>query len=290
MSSPGCDAQADPWVPLSRACDEGRYGGKAVQLGQAVRAGLPVPRGVALSCSVVQALALGHPQARLCVERARAQVGPGPVAVRSSAVGEDAVGASYAGQHSTVLNAGDVIDAVLQVASSAGEASAAAYRTRLGQPAQVATGVVLQRLIAVEVAGVLFTCDPVSGADEVVVEASWSLGEAVVGGLVTPDLYRLGPGGEVRDVRPGNKQCAVVPCPGGGTVVVAVDPVLSRTPCLEQRHLVALVALAARVREVWSGHSDLEWAYGPDGLALLQRRPVTTGPGAAVPGPLPSSR
>lgn len=279
MSSPASDQQTGQSVPLARAFDESRYGGKAVQLGQAVRAGLPVPHGVALSCSVVNALVQGQAEARSCVEQAREQLGPGAYAVRSSAVGEDSDGASFAGQHVTVLNAGDVVDAVLQVAASACAASAAAYRVRLGRPVGVATGVVLQRLVAADVAGVLFTCDPVTGQDELVVEASWALGEAVVGGLVSPDLYRLRPGREVWDVHPGNKDSAVVPGPGGGTVVVSVDPVRARTPCLEARHLVALVALVARVRALWPGHSDLEWAYGHEGLALLQRRPVTTGPG-----------
>ena len=178
-----------------------------------------------------------------------------------------------------MLNAGDVVDAVLQVAASAGEASAAAYRARLDRPAGVATGVVLQQLVAADVAGVLFTCDPVTGQDELVVEASWALGEAVVGGLVSPDLYRLRPDREEWDVHLGNKDSAVVPRPGGGTLIVSVDAVRARTPCLGAVHLAALVALAHRVRAVWPGHSDLEWAYGHEGLALLQRRPVTTGPG-----------
>lgn len=279
MSSPASDEWTGRAVTLAGACDESMYGGKAVQLGEAVRAGLPVPPGVALPVSLVEELVRGRPEARRCVELARDRLGTGDLAVRSSAVGEDGEGASFAGQHTTVLNAADVVDAVLQVAGSACEGAAAAYRLRLGRPAGTAVGVVLQRLVAAEVAGVLFTCDPVSGRDELVIEASWALGEAVVSGLVTPDLYRLGPYGEVLQVCPGHKDSAVVPRPGGGTLVVDVDAARARQPCLDDRHLTSLVALAARVREVWPYHSDLEWAFGPDGLALLQRRPVTTGPG-----------
>lgn len=279
MSSLASDLRTGRAVTLADARDESRYGGKAVQLGEAVRAGLPVPPGVALPVSLVEALVLGRPEARRCVELARDRLGAGALAVRSSAVGEDSEGASFAGQHATVLNPVDVVDAVLQVAGSACEAAAAAYRVRLGRPAGTAIGVVLQRLVTSEVAGVLFTCDPVSGRDELVIEASWAFGEAVVSGLVSPDLYRLGPCGEVLQVCPGHKDSAVVLRPGGGTLVVGVDAVRARQPCLDARHLGALVALAARIRKVWPGHSDLEWAYGPDGLALLQRRPVTTGPG-----------
>ena len=279
VSSPVSDLRTDGPVLLAGACDESRYGGKAVQLGEAVRAGLPVPPGVALPVSLVEALVRGRPEARRCVELARDQLGAGALAVRSSAVGEDGDGASFAGQHASVLNAADVVDAVLQVARSASDASAAAYRSRLGRPAGTAIGVVLQRLVAAEVAGVLFTCDPVSGRDELVVEASWALGEAVVSGLVSPDFYRLTPHGQLLQVCAGHKDSAVVALPGGGTAVVGVDAVRARQSCLDDGHLKALVTLATRVREVWPGHSDLEWAYGPDGLALLQRRPVTTGPG-----------
>ena len=273
-------------VPLPEARDAGRYGEKAVQLGGALRAGLPVPAGMAVPAALVAAAAAGEHLARRRIARARAALGPGPVAVRSSAVGEDSAGASFAGQHATVLNAADVADAVAEVAGSARQQAVAAYRNRLGQPPESAVGVVLQRLVPARVAGVLFTCDPVTGADELVVEASWALGEAVVAGLVTPDLYRLSPDGALLGAWPGRKDRAVVPGPGGGTRVVAVAPAEAARRALDDGQLRQLAALARRVREVWPGHSDVEWAFAPDGaLALLQRRPVTSAPaGSATVG------
>ena len=280
--APRAGAAGDP-VPLEDARDAGRYGEKAVQLGVARRAGLPVPAGIALPAPLVDAVAAGDRSARQRVGQARAELGTGPVAVRSSAIGEDSTDASFAGQHVTVLNAPDVIAAVEQVVASTRERAVAAYRSRLGQPASSGVGVVVQRLVPARVAGVLFTCDPVTGADELVVEASWALGEAVVGGMVTPDLYRLSPDGEVRGAWPGRKDRAVVALPTGGTGTVAVPPADSLRPALDARALARLAALARRVREVWPGHSDLEWAISApdDGLALLQRRPVTAAPAVA---------
>ncbi|MFD2091433.1 PEP/pyruvate-binding domain-containing protein [Blastococcus deserti] len=280
--APRAGAAGEP-VPLEEAQDAGRYGEKAVQLGVARRAGLPVPAGVALPASLVEAVASGDRSARRRVERARAELGTGPVAVRSSAIGEDSTDASFAGQHVTVLNADDVVAAVEQVVASTREGAVAAYRGRLGQPGSSGVGVVVQRLVPARVAGVLFTCDPVTGADELVVEASWALGEAVVGGMVTPDLYRLSPDGELRGTWPGRKDRAVVAVPGGGTRTVAVPTTEALRPALDARALDRLAALARRVREVWSGHSDLEWAFSApdDGLALLQRRPVTAAPTVA---------
>lgn len=265
----------DP-VPLAAAADEAHYGGKAVQLGEAIRAGLPVPAGIALPATLVAAFVAGDPAAAARIERARETLGDGPIAVRSSAVGEDSGGASFAGQHVTVLNAGHVLDAVAQVADSAEHESASAYRERLGRPSHTATGVVIQRLLPADVAGVLFTCDPVSGADHLVIEASWSLGEAVVSGLVAPDLYRLAYDGSLLSSRTGRKDRAVVAAAGGGTEVVTVDAVRASRPCLDSEALADLVALALRIRLVWPQASDIEWAFAGGHLSLLQRRPVTT--------------
>lgn len=268
-------------VPLEQARDEAVYGGKAVHLATASRAGLPVPAAMALPAALVAAVAAGDRVAAGLVRRARAVLGGGPVAVRSSALGEDSEAASFAGQHLTVLNPGDVVAAVVEVFASAAGPAPSAYRARLGRAPEGAMAVVLQRLLPVDVAGVLFTCDPLTGADELVVEASWSLGEAVVSGLVTPDLYRMSRDGRVREIRLGCKDAAVVPVQGGGTEVVAVGVVEASRACLDGHRLARLAMLAAQVRQVWPGPSDLEWAYADDRLLLLQRRPITTSPLAA---------
>ena len=134
---------------------------------------------------------------------------PTPLAVRSSAVGEDSAGASFAGQHITVLNvpsAGDVEAAVREVWWSANSDSAITYRKRLGVFARPSVGVVVQSLLQPDTAGVMFTRNPITGADERMIEASWGLGEAVVSGRVIPDSFRVARSGEVLERRAGSQE------------------------------------------------------------------------------------
>ena len=266
-------------TPLSSACDAQAYGGKATQLGAAIRAGLPVPDGCALDTVFVDAIASGDPGALAELAGLCAQM-PGPVAVRSSAIGEDSGGASFAGQHATVLNAMGVeavTDAVLAVRKSAWTTSARAYRDRVGVDTDIRMGVVIQRLVAAEVAGVLFTCNPVTGQDERVIEAVWGLGEAVVQGLVIPDSYRLDRAGCLLECRPGVKDIRIQRMPGGLTCQEAVAAHLVEYPCLDAEKLAALHILVSQCESVFgTGPHDIEWAFEGEMPYLLQLRPVTT--------------
>jgi len=264
-------------VSLEDALDESRYGGKASQLGEAVRAGLPVPSGFACSWELVAAIVEGAAEATAGVERACAAI-DGPVAVRSSAVGEDSDDASFAGQHTTVINVSSVdavLDAIRLVHGSATTDAALAYRSRVGAGAVARMGVIVQRLVDPVSAGVMFTRDPLSGADIRVIEASWGLGETVVGGLVSPDLYRVDRAGRLMEQVIGEKDVAVRASPMGGTVEVAVEADLISAPCLDAGHLRELNDLAAACERAFEGVHDIEWAIAPGGLFLLQRRPVT---------------
>jgi pyruvate,water dikinase len=270
-------------APLDERIDEAAYGGKAAQLSAAVRAGLPVPAGVALPVDIVAAIAAGDAGAQRELERAVAGL-TFPLAARSSAVGEDSAVASFAGQHLTCLNVrtpAALLDAVRAVFASARSESALAYRARLGIEREPRIGVVVQQLVMADRAGVLFSCNPVTGADEIVIEAAWGLGEAVVAGLVTPDHYRLAPSGTLLERAIGVKDVAVRPVPGGGTLQVALEPALRQASCLDQADLPRLCQLASRCDEVFGGRQDLEWAFAGRWLYLLQRRAVTRAPRGA---------
>jgi pyruvate, water dikinase len=265
-------------VPLADARDERVFGGKAVQLGAAIRAGLPVPDGVALAADFVAAIAQGDHAAGATLNEAGARLA-GPFAVRSSAIGEDSVSASFAGQHTTVLNVPEVAaiaEAVAIVWHSAWSESALAYRRRVGDLGPVRMGVVVQRLVAADVAGVLFTRNPITGADELVIEASWGLGESVVQGLVVPDLYRVALTGEVIERRAGAKTVALRRLTSGGIRAEPVEPGLVARLCLADSHLRALSQVALRCADVFGpGPHDIEWAFDADAPYLLQRRPIT---------------
>src|SRR3954468_22910680 len=202
-------------VPLADALDEGVFGGKAVQLGLAIRNGLPVPGGYALSPDIVEAVSREDAAALAMLEQVSDELGL--TAVRSSALDEDSAGASFAGAHLTVLavsGLGSTIVAVRAVNESGQHAGAQSYRARLGLDSSTRMAVVVQRFIDADMAGVLFTRNPVTRADERVVEASWGLGEAVVSGLVTPDRYRVARGGQTLERTLGDKDLAIRPSSG----------------------------------------------------------------------------
>jgi pyruvate,water dikinase len=199
--------------------------------------------------------------------------------VRSSAIGEDSAGASFAGQHLTRLNVrtGQLVDAVRDVWESGRTPSAAAYRQRKQLPGEPRIGVVVQRLIEPVAAGVLFTRHPVTGADHCLVEAAWGLGEAVVNGTVVPDRITLDAAGRILEKIPGDKDVKIWYGEADGTVERAVEPALRHAFCVTDAQLAALHDLSTRCCRTWGPSLDIEWALDADGgLHLLQCRPITT--------------
>ena len=270
-------------VPLAKAHDDAIFGSKAVGLGEAERGGLPLPPGVALGGSIVEAVASGEARAIRKVEKAVRPLG-GPLAVRSSAVDEDGAEASFAGQHLTLLGVKSsevVAEAVRKIWWSANSDSAITYRKRSNLFHRPSVGVVVQVLLDPEAAGVMFTQNPINGADERMIEASWGLGEVVVDGRVIPDNFRISSSGEVLERRPGLKKVAVRMLADGGTVEEEVAPELVERPCLDGDQLSQLNRLAERCEEVYGPARDIEWAIAGGELYLLQCRAVTRAGSAA---------
>jgi len=271
-------------VPLAEAYDESEFGSKAVGLGEAARSGLPLPPGVALSGPVVEAVAGGDSQAIQDVAGLVEPLGS-PLAVRSSAVDEDGAEASFAGQHMTLLNVpgmNGVENALREIWWSANSDSAITYRQRVGLFRQPSVGVVVQALLDPDSAGVMFTRNPINGADERVIEASWGLGEAVVAGLVIPDHFRIDRAGQVLERTAGLKKIAIRKLPEGGTVGEKLSPEFAERLCLDDRQLGELHQLAGRCEEVYGADRDIEWAFAGDQLYLLQCRAITRTGGAAI--------
>ncbi len=206
-----------------------------------------------------------------------------PVAVRSSAVGEDSAEATFAGQQETYLwvrGADSVCDAVRDCWASLYSPTAIAYRVRLGDAAHAPVmGVTVQVMVDAEVSGVMFTCNPVSGDPSMVaINASWGLGLAVVGGEVTPDDYLVSKvTGEVVREHVHAKEVEYVPG-GGGAVRVEVPNERRDVACLDRSALAQLIEVGKRVERHFGGHQDVEWARarGKAGeLFVVQARPVT---------------
>lgn len=263
---------------LADVPDENRYGGKARELGVAVSAGLPVPDGIAIPAETLEGLvSTGDPPPAL-VDAIRGL--DGPYVVRSSGIAEDGERASFAGQHRTeinVLDADGVVEALERVHASAHSEAVMEYREQMGIEAPPRTGAVVQTMVNADVAGVLFTQNPVDGSDERVVEAAWGLGPAVVDGLVTPDRYRLRPGGDVLERRAGDKEVRVAPVPNGGTRTEPVAAADRTRCCLDDEKLRILDGIAEQCESYWRGGHDIEWAFRDGDCYLLQRRDITTG-------------
>jgi pyruvate,water dikinase len=222
------------------------------------------------------------------VERAYVELGQAagepdpPVAVRSSAVGEDSAEATFAGQQETYLwvrGAEHVCDAVRDCWISLYSAPAIAYRARLRAARPPEMGVTVQLMVDAEISGVMFTCNPVSGDPSMVaINASWGLGLAVVGGEVTPDDYLVSKvTREVVRRHVHSKHVQYVPDPGGRRAVrVDVAQERREVACLDEPGLTALVDLARRVERHFGSRQDVEWAIARGGeLFVVQSRPVT---------------
>jgi pyruvate,water dikinase len=271
-------------LPLTEQLDECLFGGKAASLAAATRAGLPVPTGVALPFEFADAVAAGDSGSKHQLAAIFRTLGA-PLVARSSAIGEDSEQATFAGQYLTRLNlrsGPQLIAAVLAIWDSARSPSALAYRERLRLPREPKMAVVVQELIDADTAGVLFSRNPTTGSEELVIEAAWGLGESVVAGLVIPDRFRLNRDGAVVERIAGLKDIAVRIDPEGGTRQNEIPERLARMICLEDSQLAALHALTLRCDEVFAGSHDLEWAFTGDRLYLLQRRTLTAIPNPAL--------
>jgi pyruvate,water dikinase len=219
------------------------------------------------------------------IHRAYAELGADdpPVAVRSSATAEDLPGMSFAGQQETYLNvrgAENVLEAVKGCWASLWTARALGYRARQGiPPADVALAVVVQELVPADVAGILFTAHPLTGArGQIVINAAWGLGEAIVGGLVTPDTFVVNTHtGVVESQEIADKAMMTVRAPEG-TREEPVPADKRRQPALERRQVAELARLGAQIEQLYGQPMDVEWALCGGRVFILQARPITALP------------
>jgi pyruvate,water dikinase len=270
------------WLGDERAAHPAFTGGKAANLSR-LAAAHRVPTGFVLT---VPGATL-HRSARAMVTAAYRELaartgGADPaVAVRSSAVDEDGRDASFAGQHDTYLNVSGpeaLWWAIARCVQSFGADRVLAYRrehTLPGMPDRVA--VLVQWLVPADASGVVFSANPVTGArDEVVINASWGLGESVVSGAVTPDALVVSRDDmTVRERLVADKRRMTVPV-AGGTREVPVPGRLARVPALDDAQARAAAELAVALEREMGWPVDLELAWAGGDVFLLQCRPITT--------------
>ncbi|MFJ7264879.1 rifamycin-inactivating phosphotransferase [Streptomyces globosus] len=201
-------------------------------------------------------------------------------AVRSSATAEDLPTASFAGQHDSYLNVvgpAAVLRHISRCWASLFTERAVAYRRRGGiDHRTVDMAVVVQQMAFPHASGVLFTADPVTGNRKVAtIDAGFGLGEALVSGLVNPDVLTVRDGRVVAR-KTAAKQRALTASPAGGTHEVAVPPRQQEQPALTDAQALQLVELGRRIEAHFGRPQDIEWCLVDDGFRIVQSRPITT--------------
>ncbi len=206
-----------------------------------------------------------------------------PVAVRSSATAEDTAEASFAGMNETFLNVhgeAAVVSAVRDCWRSLFGSRTIYYRARNGlSQSDMDIAVVVQLQIASTRAGVMFTANPASGErEEIVIEGSFGLGEAVVSGSVSPDRYLVEKATlAIRRREVHDKELTIEPSADGGTTMRQLTERERTLPVLSDEEITAVAGLGRRIEEHYGEPQDTEWAFDPDGgLWMLQSRPITT--------------
>ncbi len=201
-------------------------------------------------------------------------------AVRSSGTAEDLPAASFAGQHDTYLNivgSAAILQHVSRCWASLFTERAVTYRLRNGvDHRKVHMAVVVQQMVFPQVAGILFTADPVTSNRKVAsVEASFGLGEALVAGLVNPDVYRVRDG-EVVARAVATKKLAIRASTAGGTHEVPIEPERQEQPALTDAQVLRLVRMGRRIEQHFGHPQDIEWCLVDDDFQIVQSRPITT--------------
>ena len=294
------------WLQECTSAHAPLVGGKATGLGHLLGEGLRVPPGFAVTTRAyrehleqIVSRAAAPDEMRRLVESTPASAllqdevlaayerlcegQPLPVAIRSSATAEDLADASFAGQQETylwVIGGPEVLHSLVRCWGSLFTPQAIAYRAHRQIPVlDLAMGVVVQRMVPAEVAGVMLTIDPLTGdRSQIAIEASYGLGAAVVNGEVTPDRFGVDKVTlEIRSRALARKSVAYRCHPGHpGTRLEPVADDEQRQPCLSDQEVIEIATLGKRMERAMGAAQDIEWAIGPGReIFLLQARPET---------------
>jgi pyruvate, water dikinase len=295
--------------------DSNEAGGKGAGLARMTKLGMPVPAGFVIRASVltdllvasgarervlsllangvgdggaetargiqplVHALELPAPLTEAVLQAFEGLKSDVGVAVRSSACAEDSEAASFAGQQETYLNvrgADELLTRIKDCWGSFFSERALFYRSRKGSLVDLGIAVVVQRQLEPDRSGVMFTIDPVRRRrDQMMIEAVWGLGEAIVSGLATPDHYVVSRDGRVKQARVSVQEVSVRGVETGGVIQYPLTPEEGGARVLDDADLAALAKVGVELEAHFGQPLDVEWAIEAGKLYLLQARPVT---------------
>jgi phosphohistidine swiveling domain-containing protein len=274
------------------AGNHSRAGGKGGSLAKMYQAGLPVPDGFVILPGAFEDDDMPSDvweQVTANLQNLRKPEGEQAFAVRSSASGEDSVEASFAGEFETVLNVfsdEEVHEAILKVHNSGQSERVRAYSMARGIESRLDVAVIVQKLVEAESSGVLFTANPVTGErDQAMITATWGLGEAVVGGLVTPDTLTVNKkDGQIVSKEIPEKKVMTVRLKRG-TREEPVPDDMRNVPVLSAEQVKELNRLGVQIEEFFQMPMDIEWTLHEGRFSIVQARPITSLPEPGPPAP-----
>ena len=204
----------------------------------------------------------------------------GFVAVRSSATAEDLPDASFAGQQETYLNVygtDDLFDKIRKCWSSLFTARAISYREKQGYAHEdVKLAVVVQKMVNSEVSGIMFTVDPNSGEKAIVIEAGYGLGEAIVGGEVTPDTYKVDKSTmEIKQKRTSTQKWKYTKGKDGSTVKIDIPENKQKLQKIDDRRIAEVAEIGRQIEIHYDKPMDMEWCIEDNRVYIVQARPIT---------------
>lgn len=283
-------------------------GGKGVNLGIMTNAGIPVPNGFCVTSDVYKDfIAQNSLQAFLKDNsdghaiRTRLRHCPLPeylerqvaealaqfdsriyFSVRSSATAEDLPFASFAGQQDTYLNVAgltNILDAIRNCWASLYTDRAIIYREKQSiNPEQVYMSVVVQKMVISEMSGIMFSADPVSeNRNAISIDAGFGLGEALVSGIVSPDIYKYDKlTGRITDKLISHKKLAIYPLADGGTEQVELDDAKASSQVLDDDTIIRLAQLGEKIEAYYKYPQDIEWCIEKGEIFIVQSRAITS--------------
>jgi pyruvate, water dikinase len=273
------------WLGDPKSFDTALVGGKAANLSRLARMYHRVPDGFSLPVTVMDE---AHPldlqdeiTAAISDLMACHSLNDFIAAVRSSAVDEDGATASFAGQHETYLNivgADAIIKAITLCWESARSERALEYRRQQGLSVKrPQLAVLVQHLVASDVSAVIFSANPITGSrDEIMINASWGLGESIVGGTVTPDTFIVRKSDlAIIERAVADKQRMTISA-ASGTREIEVPRFMRGQSSLANEQVIEMARLAITLESTMEHPVDIECAYAGGELYLLQCRPITT--------------
>lgn len=260
---------------LAEAYDQCLVGGKAYALGEMIRAGFNVPDGFVLSAN---AFMMMTPSLRSLLFSHFDKLQADVVAVRSSAINEDGVDAAWAGQLETFLNRSrhNLLKSIEDCWESVNSTRAQSY-AKQKEMGSMNVAVIVQKMIQSEVSGIAFSAHPISNdRTQLVIEAGFGLGEAIVSGEVTPDTYVVDKKtGRLLEKQVSQQERKLIRATSGATAWDAIGPEGSHQK-LTEKQISKLCDLTTELEAFFKYPVDVEWALRGDILYILQSRPITT--------------